>query len=431
MQKRKLFITLAAIITISLIGLAGQCGIAPEAPTIKLEIYDGPDYSAFDDMCYYRIEATVSDSTDTEVTFADDDNVKPLSLGRVEVGVKAGESYTLIATATNPQGNASASITLLGECGKESMGANTDADGDANADINEKGDGDADADGDTDTDGDGDGDTDVDIEAPTISLAIYEGPALEGSICYYRVEATVTGGPTVSFSKDDSSGAFGSKKAQVNLNNPTDTYTLTATATNSEGSATDSITLSWGCATPTPDPIEKNVDISADTSLSGFITVDFGAYPGNDAYVGDNGIVNKPIRAYLSFDIDDLGDIDGITIKDISVSIPIKSVSGQPEQVIGSEIQIKVYDYGNSLDYPADQAATGVLVKTLPNLLSLTNFDFSTNVLKDELQKAVDVDKKWFQLTIGLSKISVNNISDYYKFVASDATLHIEYEIPG
>jgi len=91
-------------------------------------------------------------------------------------------------------------------------------------------------------------------EAPTISLSIYEGPTYSSAdnVCYYRIKATVTGSPTptVEFSKDDSHGAWGSKKAQVNLNDPIGTYTLTATATNSEGSDTDSIELSWGCNQP-------------------------------------------------------------------------------------------------------------------------------------------------------------------------------------
>ncbi len=89
-------------------------------------------------------------------------------------------------------------------------------------------------------------------EAPTVILEIYEGPTYSSidNLCYYRVKATVTGTPTptIEWSKDDSSGAWGSKKAQVNLSDPSDTYTLTATATNPEGIATASINLSWGCA---------------------------------------------------------------------------------------------------------------------------------------------------------------------------------------
>jgi len=90
--------------------------------------------------------------------------------------------------------------------------------------------------------------------APTIELEVYEGPTLSGNTCYYRVEAKVTGNPTpeVKFSKDDSNGAFGEFKAQINLNDPADTYNLTATATNSKDSDTASKTFDWGC------PVEEN-----------------------------------------------------------------------------------------------------------------------------------------------------------------------------
>jgi hypothetical protein len=95
-------------------------------------------------------------------------------------------------------------------------------------------------------------------EAPTITLEIYEGPTYSSAddVCYYRVRAVITGSPTpvVEFSKDDSNGAWGSRKAQVNLNDPSDTYTLTASATNTEGTDDDSITLSWGCPIPNNPP---------------------------------------------------------------------------------------------------------------------------------------------------------------------------------
>ena len=90
---------------------------------------------------------------------------------------------------------------------------------------------------------------DEEKEAPTIKLEIYEGPTPANGICYYRVKAIVTGNPTptIEFSRDDSLGAWGSKKAQINLTRDDPTYTLNATATNSEGEATDSIELNWGC----------------------------------------------------------------------------------------------------------------------------------------------------------------------------------------
>ena len=146
----------------------------------------------------------------------------------------------------------------------------TDADTDAGADT------DTDADEDTDTDEDTDADTDSDeddededsedeAEAPTVELIIYEGPLYSSGdgVCYYRIRADVTGepNPDIDFSKDDSGGAWGSKKVQINLNDPSDSYTLTVTATNPEGSASDSITLTWGCNNP---PVIASIVVDED-----------------------------------------------------------------------------------------------------------------------------------------------------------------------
>jgi len=102
-------------------------------------------------------------------------------------------------------------------------------------------------------------------EAPTISLSIYEGPTYSPSdnLCYYRIKATVTGnpGPTVEWNKDDSGGTWGTKKAQVNLHDPDETYTLIATATNSEGTDTASIELSWGCEVENQDPVISEITL--------------------------------------------------------------------------------------------------------------------------------------------------------------------------
>ena len=96
-------------------------------------------------------------------------------------------------------------------------------------------------------------------EEPTIELQVYEGPVYSQAddVCYWRVKAIVTGvpTPTVEFNRDDSNGAWGSKKVQVNLASPTDSYSLQATATNTEGTAIDSIVLAWECNRP-PEVID-------------------------------------------------------------------------------------------------------------------------------------------------------------------------------
>ena len=87
--------------------------------------------------------------------------------------------------------------------------------------------------------------------APTVKLEIYEGPGYSAgdSICYYRVKAVVTGNPTplISFSKDDSNGAWGSFITQINLTKGMPSYELTAIAKNSTGQSSDSLILNWDC----------------------------------------------------------------------------------------------------------------------------------------------------------------------------------------
>ena len=86
---------------------------------------------------------------------------------------------------------------------------------------------------------------------PGVELIIYEGPEYSEAdgICYYRVQANVKGypEPTVEFSRDDSGGAFGKNKTQINLYSSDESYTLIVMVENSSGIAEDSITLEWGC----------------------------------------------------------------------------------------------------------------------------------------------------------------------------------------
>ena len=122
MQKKKLFLIFSSIAIICLVSLSAQCGIQREAPTVELEIYDGPDYSESDNMCYYRVEAIISGAPEPEIEFSDDDNVSELGNNKVEAGVEIDGSYTLVVTATNAAGTATASVILSGKCSDEASG---------------------------------------------------------------------------------------------------------------------------------------------------------------------------------------------------------------------------------------------------------------------------------------------------------------------
>ena len=277
-----------------------------------------------------------------------------------------------------------------------------------------------------DSEADADVDGDADAEAPTISLAIYEGPTLEGSICYYRVEATVTGnpGPAVSFSKDDSGSAFGTKKAQVNLNNPSDTYTLTATATNADGSAIDSIDLSWGCeepeSEPEPEPEADEASIAVTRAVSGYIYSDGGIRRGDHAYLGDSDL-DTYTKGYLSFDISGL---HGKTVQDAEINFMRILGEGEPS-LLASEIVVKVFNYVR-LDN-SDFALGGVQLPSIP--ISAASYTISGNTLKDELQDVLDNEvRDYFQLKLGLNVATNNDGSaDGVEIYYDETLLYISY----
>lgn len=112
------------------------------------------------------------------------------------------------------------------------------------------------------------------LEKPSVKLNIIQGPeyAQDGTICYYRVKAEVTGNPTpqIIFSKDDSNGTWGSNVAQINLTQD-ETYKLVSEVKNSEGSGTSSITLQWVA----PDNTSiNNGETSIDYSNPGNFRID-------------------------------------------------------------------------------------------------------------------------------------------------------------
>ncbi len=88
----------------------------------------------------------------------------------------------------------------------------------------------------------------IDKNLPTLRLIVTEGPVIiPGSgMCYYRVEARVSGipAPFIKFSRDDSGGVWGKNIAQVNLNNG-ESYDLVVTATNASGSVRKHVVLTW------------------------------------------------------------------------------------------------------------------------------------------------------------------------------------------
>ena len=93
-----------------------------EAPTIKLEIYEGPTYSPADNVCYYRIKASVTGNPVPTIAFSKDDSDRTLGTSRCQINLyDSTETYTLIAKATNSEDYATDSITLSWGCELENQ----------------------------------------------------------------------------------------------------------------------------------------------------------------------------------------------------------------------------------------------------------------------------------------------------------------------
>ena len=91
---------------------------ASGAPTINLEIFEGPTYSAGDDICYYRVKATVTGDPAPTVSFSKDDSGGVWGPLKTQVNLTRNTpNYTLTAMATNSAGQAMNSITLNWGCG--------------------------------------------------------------------------------------------------------------------------------------------------------------------------------------------------------------------------------------------------------------------------------------------------------------------------
>ncbi len=410
MQKKKLFIIFAIVTAICLVSISAQCGIQREAPTVKLEVYDGPDYSESDDMCYYRVEAIVSGNPEPEVEFKTDDNVNPLGSDKVEVGVDVGDSYTLEVTVTNLAGTATASITLLGECGEEVAEEEAAAEEEATEEEAEE--------EEEETAEEEAPAEEEEGEAPTIALEIYEGPTPADGICFYRVKATVTGSPspTVEWSKDDSDSAWGTRKAQVNLNSPGETYTLTATATNPEGTDTASITLSWGC----PQPVTET-DVPVVLTEGGYIvwgeTV---KYPHDSIFAGDSN-TDRLCRGYMSFDITGLA---GVTITEASLSMSPEQVWGDPT-FLGS-LWIDTVDWGSD---PLVMADFNITPYTAIQSFNNSTITCTHTNLKTKLQEAINDGKSRFRIRIRYTTSATDSDHqwDGWDYLINEVVLHVAY----
>lgn len=277
--------------------------------------------------------------------------------------------------------------------------------------------------------------------APTITLEIIEGPlySAEDDVCYWRIEATITGDPLpgISWSRDDSEGTLGENISQVNLHRDSPEYTLVCTAKNSVDTVTEQITLAWACdgeediedpgGTETDleeGPIETRLGVVMEET--GFIMMGEDNHPVFQfVLAGDFPDDNIYASGFVSFDISSLIGVEIVSAY-LTMNFDTDFVISGDRSHLGN-LRIGVLDYGTGVLSPSAADIPADLIKQFPN--STTDISFSGSELVVPLQENIDQEKERFQLKIYWSNPGNNNdgIADYVQYLKNDIFLDLGY----
>jgi len=354
-----------------------------EAPTIALEIYEGPTYSAGDDICFYRVKAVLTGKPAPTVKFSKDDSSGAWGTKKAQVNIHRGETYTLTATAKNSEGEDTASLTLKWGCGEENR----------NPVIN-----------------------DISISSATIEINKN-----------YDVTASATDpdGDNLTYKWTVSGGAMNNDAANpmkwTTLNAAAGDYTIQVKVTDGKGGeATKSKTFSVSL----PAPI--NMTVSKVAAEGGYVAL--GGIPinaGGCLYSGDSN-TNKYIVGYISFDISGLTNA---TIQNASLTFNVKKKWGDPSFYTS----ICVYDtFWGAVPISAGTISVpGTTIQYIPSTTS-GNFTVDNATLKNQLQTAISAGHLRFQIGVSPqgSLTNNNNVWDGIEWDQGGIALNITY-IPG
>ena len=172
-------------------------GTEAEAPTLKLEISEGPIFSEEDQICYHEIEAIVTGTPEPDIEFTLDDYVSLLTTEKAKVVLNdSSDTYTFSATATNSEGSTSASINLSWGCEEDVVGKE---DMEETEEVTTEDEEETAEDQEVVEEQDNQGEVlEGDPLPPDLSIFIYEGTiySTADDVCYYRIASELYGNPS-------------------------------------------------------------------------------------------------------------------------------------------------------------------------------------------------------------------------------------------
>lgn len=365
------------------------------SPTISLSVYEGPVYSSADNIYYFRVEATVTGNPSPTVSFNRDDSHGAWGSKKTQVNLSPGESFNLIATATNSKGTASANITLVapgtGSSTSSSTSSTTVNHAPDVADINTPG---------------------GTLYTDTIYVVSAAASDSDGDSLTYLW--TATGGtftnPNVNLAQWKTPAAAGD-------------YTIQIKVTDGKGGETNKT------KTVNVQPGSASVALHQITSEGGYIEQTGYINAGGCIYAGDSGapsgalVGNKPVRGYVSYDITGLA---GTTIQNATLTFSIKKKWGNPSAL--GDMWLGVVDWGAHPLVLSDYDLSGVGIQLFPSAGD-GNFTCTAASLKTQLQNAVTAGKTRFQIRIHMSSVGSNsdNNWDGFEYDQGGVNINVTY----
>lgn len=352
------------------------------APTIKIEIYEGPLYAKAGDICYYRIKANVTGEPHPEISFSIDDSLGSLGTDRAQVNIKRDKKTRILtAVAENSEGKASDTITLVWNCNVS-----------------------------------------PEIKGITLSSStLYVGKKYDVS-----VDAVDPDGDELSYSWSADGGSItDSSKNPTKWNTPDapGDYILSVTVSDGKGNSSGtSITAYVGEVTVEDEEEEEDTTISLTVPRKegegGYIEYGEATYNGGSIYAGDSDN-NKPCSGFVSFDISGL---KGSTVQSAALTLAGAAIKGDPLSFF-TMLNINVLSWGERPIKQDDFKTDGIFIA------GYNSPGISCNVskLKEELQKAINEGKSRFQIRIHFSGPYTNNNdnSDGWRYTQANVNLNV------
>ncbi|MGM0651925.1 MAG: Ig-like domain-containing protein [Bacillota bacterium] len=401
---RSIFILLIAIIVLLAIAIIiwftpiGEMVFSKKsAPSIVLEIVNGPELDASTGKYQFEVEAEVTGNPTPEVLFNRDDSLGEAGENCALILLDPGEILTLTAVASNSQGRAEDSLELVvdeRDGSEEEEEAEEEAEEEEEASFN---------------------------HAPVISgitlpaehlfceevyTVSVEASDPDGDPLNYNWEITGTG--------DTSIADPGANPMEWTAPAAQGDYVLEVTVRDDRGGESAYSQTVEILPVATLSPIETE---------TGFIVKDQVAYSDEEVFVGDFE-TNAICRGYISFDITGL---ENATVHSVELCLPGANIFGSPDEEEHG-LWIGVVNWGNRPLELSDYNLTGIGINTY------TSYDVGycedDAKLIGELQSYIDDGSERFQIRLHFSKevTDDDDALDGVMYFPSDILLKVFYE---